>query len=264
MTINALEDLFLQELNELYDAEKQVLKALPKMAKAAFSSQLRTAFETHYKETKVQVLRLEKVYKIMGEEPTRPDSQPVSGVIAQGKQMIGAKHSDPAVLDAGLITIAQKVEHYEIAGYGCVRTHAAILGYGEIAELLADTLQEEEKTDRLLTEIATSLVNVEAAKAPYSHARTSPRGAIKSQKYEKDGSSFGTILTGLTIGAVVAILFAPKSGKDTRTQLASKTNEGKDYLKQRGTEISQSTQELIDRGRQAIAGTRIRENERAY
>ncbi len=264
MTIHALEDLFLQELNELYDAEKQILKALPKMAKAAFSSQLRTAFETHYKETKVQLLRLEKVYKLMGEDPRRSDSQPISGVIAQGKEMIGSKRSDPAVLDAGLITIAQKVEHYEIAGYGCVRTHAAILGYDEIAELLSDTLQEEEKTDRLLTELATSLVNVEAAKAPYATARTSPKGRAKSQKYENDGSSFGAILTGLTIGAVLAILFAPKSGKATREKLAQKTNEGKDYLKQRGTEISQSTQELIDRGRQAIAGTRIRENEQAY
>src|SRR5579885_901282 len=128
MRSEALEDLFVSELEELYDAEKQIYGGLSLMAKSAEASELRAAFNTHRKQTKDQIQRLEQAFKILGEKPHRGDAKGVAGLLRQGKQMAARETLDPAVADAGLITAAQKVEHYEIAAYGCVRTHAGILG----------------------------------------------------------------------------------------------------------------------------------------
>jgi ferritin-like metal-binding protein YciE len=160
MKLESLEDLFLEELKDLYDAEKQLTKALPKMAKAAASEELAAAFEEHLEVTQGQVNRLEQIFESMGESPGRKKCEGMKGLVEEGKEVI-QKKADDSVKDAALIAAAQKVEHYEMAGYGCVRTWAQLLGNNEAAELLQESLDEEGEADKKLTEIAQSL-NVEA------------------------------------------------------------------------------------------------------
>ncbi len=220
MRSQALEDLFVQELQELYDAEKLIYKGLSVMAKSAADKELTSAFTTHQKQTKQQIQRLETCFKILGEKPTRGDASGVSGLIRQSKVLASKNSFDPAVTDAALISSAQKIEHYEIAAYGCVRAHAGILGYKEIEDLCGETLKEEEETDALLTNIAQSVVNKHAAAAPYSQARTGVRhsGAELFEEYpSSDGKlSLGKIAVGLAIGGALSVLFAPNSGESTR------------------------------------------------
>jgi ferritin-like metal-binding protein YciE len=206
MTINAMEDLLLQELNELYGAEQLILAALPKMAKAAHDDKLKSAFETHLKQTRDQVERLNRIYKLFGTEPKRGDCEPINEIVRQSEQFIDNKQADPAIRDASLIGAAQKVEHYEIALYGTAHSHAKLLGYTKAADLLADTLSEEEETDALLTQLATKRVNVRAARAPYSDARTGRRGVEAS-----GGWGMGTLVSGMAIAAAVALLYAPQA-----------------------------------------------------
>ena len=204
--MNAMEDLLLQELTELYGAEQLILSALPKMAKASHDDKLRGAFETHLKQTRDQVERLNRIFKLFGVDPKSGDCEPVSEIIRQSEHLIGNKQADSAIVDASLISAAQKIEHYEIALYGTARSHAKLLGYTKAADLLADTLSEEEETDELLTQLATKRINVRAAKAPYSNARTGIRGAEATS-----GWGMGTLVSGVAIAAAVALLYAPQA-----------------------------------------------------
>ena len=157
-----LQDLYVDELKDLYNAENQILKALPKMAKAASHSELREAFTKHQQQTRKHVERLEQIFKDFDKSPKGKKCVGMEGLIEEGSELIKEK-PDPDVLDAGLISKAQHVEHYEIAGYGTVRTWAEKLGHSKHAQLLQKTLNEEEETDRLLTELAESSINIEAA-----------------------------------------------------------------------------------------------------
>jgi ferritin-like metal-binding protein YciE len=160
--LNSLEELYVDELKDLYNAENQILKALPKMAKAAKHPQLKQAFTKHEQQTRQQVARLDRIFKNLGKSPRGKKCVGMEGLIEEGSELIKEKPA-PGVLDAGLISKAQHVEHYEIAGYGTVRTWAEKLGYEDQAELLQQTLDEEEQTDRLLSELAESSINIEAA-----------------------------------------------------------------------------------------------------
>ena len=165
MKMKSFEDLFHHELKDLYSAEKQLTKALPKMAKAASNEELRQAFEDHLQETETQLERLEQIFKQLEIPTTRVQKcKAMEGLIEEGKEIL-EEDMEPELLDAALICAAQRVEHYEIAGYGCARTFAQRLGLGEIADLLQTTLDEEGNTDKRLTEIAESMVNQEAETA---------------------------------------------------------------------------------------------------
>jgi ferritin-like metal-binding protein YciE len=161
MALESLHDLYVEELRDLYNAENQLLKALPKMAKAASDPNLRAAFEEHLAVTRGQVDRLDRIFKRLGERATGKKCAAMEGLIEEGKEMM-EEEAPPAVLDAALISAAQKVEHYEIASYGCVRTYARLLGYDDAAELLQETLDEEGDADKKLTELAETVINVEA------------------------------------------------------------------------------------------------------
>jgi ferritin-like metal-binding protein YciE len=162
MELNTLQDLYIHELKDLYSAEKQLIKALPKMAKAATSEELAAGFETHLEETKVHAERLEKILKSHDESTRGPKCKGMEGVIAEGAEMI-EEEADDEVRDAGLIAAAQRVEHYEIAGYGTARTYAELLGDKEGAKILQQTLDEESATDEKLT-AAAKKINVAANK----------------------------------------------------------------------------------------------------
>ena len=160
MKLESLHDLFVNELKELYNAEVQITKALPKMAKAAAAEDLRAAFEEHLKQTEHQIERLETIFQQLDESPKGKKCKAMTGLIEEGKEMLETD-GDEAAKDAGLIAAAQKVEHYEIAGYGTVRTYARMLGHEEAANLLQETLNEEAATDEKLTELAQH-INAEA------------------------------------------------------------------------------------------------------
>ena len=154
MMFNDLKDLYVEQLRDLYDAEHQLTRALPKMANAASSSELRDAFNMHLEQTQSQIQRLERIFTDMGVTPQGETCEAMKGLIKEGDQVIQAQ-GNPHVKDAALIAAAQRVEHYEIAGYGSVRTYAKELGYGDAASLLQKTLDEEGRTDEKLTSIAT-------------------------------------------------------------------------------------------------------------
>jgi ferritin-like metal-binding protein YciE len=160
MKLSTLEDLFVEELKDLYSAENQLHKALPKMAKAASSKQLRSGFLKHLKQTQGHVDRLKKICAEMDIPPTGKTCKAMQGLIEEGQEVID-ENAEPEVRDAALIAAAQRVEHYEIAGYGCVRTYAQLLGDKRAARMLQQTLDEEGDTDKSLTKLAKS-INVEA------------------------------------------------------------------------------------------------------
>ena len=159
---NPLEELLVDELKDLYSAENQIIKALPKMAKAASSPDLKRAFERHLEETRRQVERLNQIGEVLDIRMTGKKCKGMEGLIEEGKETM-EEDLDENALDAGLIGAAQKVEHYEIAGYGTARTHAELLGHTKVAKLLQQTLDEEGATDKKLTQLAESIINVEAA-----------------------------------------------------------------------------------------------------
>ncbi len=161
MKLNTLQDLFIHELKDLYSAETQLVKALPKMAKAATNEDLKAGFEEHLEQTKGQVDRLDEIAEMLDVKLTGHKCKAMEGLIAEGSDLI-SEDADDSVRDAGLIGAAQRVEHYEIAGYGTARALAKCLGHDEAAELLGETLDEERATDEKLTELAESVVNVEA------------------------------------------------------------------------------------------------------
>jgi ferritin-like metal-binding protein YciE len=162
MKLDSLEELFVHELKDLLSAEKQLTKALPKMAKGASSEALRGAFQEHLEQTKTHVERLEQIFKLLDKAPRAEHCKAMEGLIEEGADLLEEEGED-AVKDAALIGAAQRVEHYEIAAYGTTRTLAELLGHDKAVKLLQKTLDEEKETDEKLTELATSEVNVEAA-----------------------------------------------------------------------------------------------------
>jgi len=156
-----LDELFHDTLKDIYYAEKKILSALPKMAKAAQNADVRAAFEKHKDETEGQVARLEQVFELIEEKPQGKKCAAIEGILEEGQEIIKEYKGSPA-LDAGLVSAAQAVEHYEIARYGTLRTWAEEMGFDDAAKLLQETLDEEEATDQSLTELAEAVVNQEA------------------------------------------------------------------------------------------------------
>jgi ferritin-like metal-binding protein YciE len=162
VALNSFDDLFVEQLEDLYDAEQRLTKALPKMAQAARSTALKSAFQEHLRQTENQVSRLEQVFRIMGKSARTKTCEAMKGLVAEGEEVISAG-GDPDVKDAALIAAAQRVEHYEIAGYGTARTFAQRLGRQDAARLLQETLDEEAATDKKLTSLAEQAINPRAA-----------------------------------------------------------------------------------------------------
>jgi ferritin-like metal-binding protein YciE len=197
MEMESLHALYVEELKDLYSAENMIIKALPRMIKAASSRELQRALSQHEKITRRQVQRLERIFRMLDESPRGKKCVGMEGLLEEGKELISEK-PEPDVLNAGLISKAQHVEHYEIAGYGTVRTWAQTLGYAEHVDLLQQTLDEEKEADRLLTQLAESSVNIEAAdetdsaaerEVPMMAAReTSSRGGRRSTSASRRGS----------------------------------------------------------------------------
>jgi ferritin-like metal-binding protein YciE len=160
--VTTLEQLFVEQLKDLYSAEQQLVEALPKMAKAAHARPLKQGFQTHLKQTKEHARRLERVFKSLGEEPGGKTCKAMQGLVREGDETI-SEDATSEVKDAALIAAAQRVEHYEIAAYGCVRTYATLLGRKSDARVLGLTLKEEADTDKKLTAAAKSL-NLKPAK----------------------------------------------------------------------------------------------------
>lgn len=160
MSVDTIEKLFVAELKDIYSAENQITKALPKLAKAAQSPELKTAFENHLQETKGQIQRLEEIFQMLGGSPKGKSCVGMKGVLEEGAEML-EETQEGEVRDAGLISAAQRVEHYEMAAYGTVRSYAELLGQSKAAQLLQQTLEEEEATDKKLTALSKKL-NVRA------------------------------------------------------------------------------------------------------
>ncbi|HEY3293856.1 MAG TPA: ferritin-like domain-containing protein [bacterium] len=159
--LDSLEGLFINELKDVYNAEHQVMKALPKLCNAAASPELKDAFLEHLDQTRMQIERLEEVFDMLNLATKGKKCEAMQGIIEEGQEIID-EDGDDAVKDAALIAAAQKVEHYEIATYGCLRTWAVLLGHEQVAEILEDILEEEKQTDLFLTEIAENIINEQA------------------------------------------------------------------------------------------------------
>jgi ferritin-like metal-binding protein YciE len=164
MSLDSLDKLFLEELKDVYNAEKQIVAALPRMAKAAETPELKKAFTNHLRETEGHVNRLEQIFKELGQTARGKKCKGMEGLLEEGKEIL-EEDGEPAVIDAALISAAQRVEHYEIAAYGCLRTYAQLLGYSQAEKLLQQTLAEEEAADKKLTQIGESSVNNAAVAA---------------------------------------------------------------------------------------------------
>lgn len=197
MSMQTLHDLYVDELQDLYSAEQQILRALPKMVKGVQSPQLQNAFNEHYEQTKRQVERLDRIFEELGTNPGGKQCKGMQGVIADGDEIL-QENGNPMVKDAGLLSAAQHVEHYEMAGYGSVRTYAQMLGYDDAARALQQTLNEEGETDHKLTRLAESLINPEAEEStgmqiergqPYSgYGSRSSSGSSRGGSSRSSGS----------------------------------------------------------------------------
>ncbi|MBV8632105.1 MAG: ferritin-like domain-containing protein [Silvibacterium sp.] len=163
MRMDTLRELYVAELKDLYSAENQITKALPKLAKTATNPKLRQAFEEHLEQTNGHVQRLEQIFEALDEKPTGKICEGMKGLLKEGDEL-AREEGDSDVIDAGLISAAQRVEHYEIAAYGSVRTYAELLGEDEAVDLLTQTLEEEKQADQKLTQVAKK-INVEAQAA---------------------------------------------------------------------------------------------------
>jgi ferritin-like metal-binding protein YciE len=161
MKMETLQELYLEQLKDIYDAENQLMKALPKMAKEATNEELKACFEQHLEQTEEQISRLDQIFEELGEKSKGHKCKAMAGLVEEGKELM-AEDAEEDVMDAALICAAQKIEHYEIATYGCLRTYAEMLGFDEQADLLQETLDEEKDTDENLTELAVSCINLEA------------------------------------------------------------------------------------------------------
>jgi ferritin-like metal-binding protein YciE len=164
MKIETMEELFLEQIEDLYDAERRLVKALPKMAEASTSTSLRQAFESHLLETEGHVGRLETIFRLLDKDAKGETCEAMKGLVSEGEDMVSHIEESP-LRDAGLIAAANRVEHYEIAAYGSARTFAETLGLDQAAALLQQTLHEEKKADQKLTQLAESMVNEEALRS---------------------------------------------------------------------------------------------------
>ncbi len=162
MKMDSLENLFVEDLKDLYNAEQQIMQALPKMIQAAHSQDLKQSFQQHLQVTQEQAKRLEQIFSNLNQKPTGKKCLGMEGIIKEGEQDMQELKSDPDLLDAGMIASAQKIEHYEISGYGTARTYAEELGLDQAASLLEQTLKEESQTDQKLTQLAESHINMDA------------------------------------------------------------------------------------------------------
>lgn len=187
MKLTTLDKLFHHELKDLYDAEHQVVKALPKLAEASCNPELAAAFEEHLAQTQEHISRLETVFEEIGESPAREPCAGMRGIIEEGNKILG-EDADPVVKDAAIISAAQRVEHYEMAVYGTLRTWARILGYEDSARLMEETLDEEEGTDSALTGIAQQ-INPEAAANPDSGEEENGRSTKTTAKKGANATS---------------------------------------------------------------------------
>jgi ferritin-like metal-binding protein YciE len=179
--VATMEDLFLDQIRDLYDAEKQLTKALPKMAKSASSDELRKAIQDHLRETENQVERLDRVFDMIEQKATGKKCAAMTGLIKEGEEVV-ASTDDSAVRDAGIIAAAQRVEHYEMSGYGSARTFAQMLGHDEAASLLQETLNEEKNADHKLNEIAESQINEQAMSGTGGMSPGSARTGSKTRR----------------------------------------------------------------------------------
>jgi ferritin-like metal-binding protein YciE len=213
MHSQALEELFMREVEEMYDAEKQIYSGLGQLSRNARNPDLKSAFETHRKETKGRIGRLEKTFALLGEKRRRGRSPGVSGLLREARDLAGKHDFDPAVIDAGLIAGAQKIEHYGMAAYGCLRTHAGLLGYRQIEQLFGESIQEEARAGARLDGIAQKEVNADAAAAPYAQARTGPRHSGNGHVRDAEGGKIGLgkVVLGLMVGGALSLLLkAPR------------------------------------------------------
>jgi len=183
MEHQALKELYIDELRDIYNAENQLLKALPKMAKASTSGDLRSGFESHLEQTRGHVQRLETIFKELGEKPNGKKCKAMEGLVAEGAETMGEDYEDE-VMDAAIIAAAQRVEHYEIAAYGTVRTYAELLGEENAVQLLEQTLEEEKETDQKLTDLASD-INVQAMGEDSSEAEGEEEAATPIRKKTK-------------------------------------------------------------------------------
>jgi ferritin-like metal-binding protein YciE len=165
MKLHSLEDLFHEQLRDMFDAEKQLVKALPKLAKASSSDELRSAFEEHLEQTRGHVEKLERVFELIGKKARGRSCAAMEGIVEEGAELIDTD-AEPMVMDAGLIASAQRAEHYEIAGYGCLHTWARQLNHHEAADVIEQVLREEKEADQKLTQIAEGMVNLAAQHQP--------------------------------------------------------------------------------------------------
>jgi ferritin-like metal-binding protein YciE len=163
MKVDNLQQLFIEQLRDLYDGEQQITEALPKLISKATNTELKNALQEHLDVTRTQITRLDQIFRDLNEKASGESCKGMKGIIKEGDDLV-AKGNDPSVIDASIITAAQRVEHYEMAGYGTVRTYARQLGYQDFARLLDQTLNEEKEADDMLTKIANS-VNIEAKAA---------------------------------------------------------------------------------------------------
>jgi len=161
MQVDSLEKLYVDQLRDIYDAENQLVRALPKMAKAASSAELRSAFEEHLEQTREHVHRLDEIFQTLGHPSKGKSCKAMVGLIEEGEEIM-KNDAEPAIRDAGLIAAAQKVEHYEIASYGTLRTFAEFRGDKKAALALQETLDEEYQADKTLTQVAESSINAQA------------------------------------------------------------------------------------------------------
>jgi len=175
MKISTLHDLYIEELRDIYDAENQLVKALPQVSKAANNEELKNSIEEHLEQTKEHVNRLEKIFQNVGESPKGKKCAAMQGLLQEAKELL-EEDIEPEVLDAGIIAAAQRVEHYEIAVYGTLVTYAKLLGNEEDADQLEQTLDEEKETDETLTDLAESSINVEASEEEEEGEEKGSRG----------------------------------------------------------------------------------------
>jgi ferritin-like metal-binding protein YciE len=233
MQLENLHQLFVNELRELYSGEKQISDALPKMAKAATSRDLRRAFKDHLKETEEHLSRLEEVFEQLGIGGWEKDNDAVEGLIRLGEDLI-ASSAEGDTLDAGLIAAAQKVEHHEIAAYGSVRTYAEQLGRGDFVRILQRTLDEEKRADRRLSGLAES-INVKARKNTRSRSQFEYRG-------QGGGVGGGIIkfMWGIGLGLGAGMLLAPAPGRETRSSITERATELADNAKSKYEQVRKS------------------------
>jgi ferritin-like metal-binding protein YciE len=226
MKLETLKKLYVTQLRDIYDSESRILKALPQMAEAAHHPQLKRAFERHESETQQQIKRLEQIFDALGQSPKGETCEATQGLIKEGQEMINAS-GDSDVRDAGLIGAAQKIEHYEIANYGTVATYAKMLGERQALQLLTTSLEEEKRTDKLLTTLAKSFVNSDAYR---SYQSNQAYGSDGDDDYDYEaasgiGFSIITLLLGAAAGVAAGMLLAPASGAQSRRFLTEKANQ---------------------------------------